>query len=417
MLAAVHVVLLLTIAFALARHWQVTSSKLYWSTLGFHLGAGISVGLIYTYYYASNDTWLFFEDANLLSQLAKHDLVSYMYGLADFTGEATAHLATHDFRSEVFIKILSFFSLVTGNNYWLCTAYFSLLSFGASWFLYRKITTYFEHSKCAAILAFLIFPSVVFWSSGIEKETVALTALYFLAGLFVQVLVSRKISVTRLMAAVLAAMVLWALKYYWAGVFFIAVISGLATNYLTKYGAIKKYLAAIYLACFAAIGIGVSFLHPNFYLNQFLEVVVSNHDAFVALSKDQNVIHFYALNPTVGSIAINAPWAVVSGIFRPFIGEGQGALGGAASLENLLILVLAVSLVWHNRKRFQGRVNVLLLTTLSYCTVLCVFLALSTPNLGTLSRYRVGFLPFLIFMLAYRNPLIDFIEKRSKQLR
>jgi hypothetical protein len=65
--------------------------------------------------------------------------------------------------------------------------------------------------------------------------------------------------------------------------------------------------------------------------------------------------------------------------------------------------------VWGYRERLRQPVSILFLATASYCIVLCVFLALSTPNLGTLSRYRVGFLPFLIFLLAYRNPLIDFV--------
>jgi hypothetical protein len=36
---------------------------------------------------------------------------------------------------------------------------------------------------------------------------------------------------------------------------------------------------------------------------------------------------------------------------------------------------------------------------LFYVVFLCVFLALSTPNFGTLSRYRIGFTPFLWLLL------------------
>jgi hypothetical protein len=411
MIAAVHVALIAAVALSLAKHWQAPR-KLYWISFGFHLVAGVSVGLIYTYYYTANDTWFFFEDAKTLSRLAKNDLFSYLGTWIDLNNNID--LVGQDSRSMVFIRILSLVSLITGDNYWLCTAYFSLLSFAASWFLYRRIKNHFDRSDVAGALAFLIFPSVVFWSSGIEKETLTLTALYFLVGIFLQFLFTGKISWTHWPIAALAIYMLWTLKYYWAGVFFIAVIAGLATNYFSKQAALKKYTTLIYLVSFAFVGVGATFLHPNFYLHRFLEVVVANHDAFVQLSGDQSMIHFYQLSPTVGSMAINAPWAVLSGIFRPFIGEGQGALGLAASLENFLILILGVSFVWGNRKRFRAPWSVLLLTAMSYCIVLCVFLALSTPNLGTLSRYRVGFLPFLIFMLAYRNPLVDSIVTKLK---
>jgi len=410
MLIVVHVVLIAGFAFFLAKHSRMLRGKLYWMSFGFHLMAGISVGLIYTYYYTANDTWFFFEDAKMLSQTAKTDLISYLTSLIDLN--SNADLVAQDSRSIMFIKILSFFSIVTGDNYWLCAAYFSLLSFAASWFLYTRITVYFEQADVAAGLTFLFFPSVVFWSSGIEKETLTLAALYFLVGLFLQYTFAKKIRLVHWPVAMLAVYILWTLKYYWAGVFIVAVIASVATNYLTKQEAQRKYRILIYLACLTFTGIGVSLLHPNFYLYRFLEVVVANHDAFVLLSNDQNMIHFYHLSPTVSSMAINAPWALVSGIFRPFIGEGQGMLGLAASLENFLILILAGSFAWANRKRFRAPISPLFLAATSYCIVLCIFLALSTPNFGTLSRYRVGFLPFLIFIFAYRNPLVDFIAKK-----
>lgn len=414
MLAVLHVVLIAAFASALAKYWHAMQSKLYWLSFVFHLVAGVGVGLIYTYYYTANDTWFFFEDAKTLSGLAKQGFSSYLNTIVDLDDGVALQLVAQDSRSMVFVKILSFFSLITGDNYWLCTAYFSLLSFASSWFLYSRITHYFEHSVAAGTLAFLIFPSIVFWSSGIEKETFALSCLYFLAGLFLQYILTKKISLLQIVIAFLAIYVLWAIKYYWAGVFLIAAVSGLSTNQLLGSAAIKKHLTSIYFACFALIGIGVSFLHPNFYLYRFLEVVMANHDAFVPLSTNQNLIHFYELRPTVSSMALNSPWALMSGIFRPFIGEGQGVLGLVASLENFSILVLAVSFVWSNRKRAREPLGVLFLATISYCIVLCVFLALSTPNLGTLSRYRVGFLPFLIFILAYRNPVIDFMGKKLK---
>jgi len=44
--------------------------------------------------------------------------------------------------------------------------------------------------------------------------------------------------------------------------------------------------------------------------------------------------------------------------------------------------------------------------------VLAVFLALSTPNFGTLSRYRVGFIPFFVFLTACGNVLLERLQRR-----
>src|SRR6478736_2670817 len=156
----------------------------------------------------------------------------------------------------------------------------------------------------------------------------------------------------------------------------------------------------------------LSFMHPNFYLDQFLGVIISNYNDFAELSDPKNLIHYYQLEGTLTSLLINSPWALLSGLFRPMIGEGQGLLGFAASVENFLLLILFIGALLNLKKMFTSSHKVILWAAISYCMVLCVFLALSTPNFGTLSRYRVGFLPIFVFLMAYCNPIVNWISKK-----
>lgn len=415
--AIFHALLILFMAVLLAKRWSATYHRLYWLSLACHLIAGIAVGLVYVYYYTTNDTWLFFADAKKTAAVARVDITSYFRLLVDFSYQQNIPgIITTDFRSLIFVKLLSILSLVTHDNYWTSTLYFSFFSFAASWFLFRKVIAHFEGSTPAAALAFLFFPSVVFWSSGIEKESLTLAALYFLAGVFLQIFLDKKVDKSVVVLVIIASAILWALKYYWAGVFFISALSTYVLQKLsTKNLLIKNNLMVSYVISFALIGVAVSFLHPNFYLHRFLEVLVVNHDAFVLLSNDSNLIHFYNLKPTISSVVINSPWALISGVFRPFVGEGQGGLVWVASTENLLILGLFVTRVWNLKSHFFNKpIHLFTLGVVSYCIVLCVFLALSTPNLGTLSRYRVGFLPFLIFILAYKNKFFDAVIRKLR---
>jgi hypothetical protein len=151
----------------------------------------------------------------------------------------------------------------------VCAGYFSLISFGASWFLFRKINQYFHESTQAAAIAFLFFPSVVFWSSGIIKETLTLASLYFLVGVFLQIFFDRMVDKLVLIISFLASVILWTLKYYWAGVFFITAIASFLALWLSlKSSLAKKNSVVIYVLLFVFIGLAVSFLHPNFYLHR-----------------------------------------------------------------------------------------------------------------------------------------------------
>src|SRR5258707_5953886 len=160
-LAILHFALMGLIVYLLSKRWNATGSKLFWSVFIFHLSAGMCVGLIYSFYYSANDTWLFFEDAQRLSAIARADFTSYIKLLFDFSDELNVDLVTQDFRSVLFIKILSTFCFLNADNYWVCTGYFSLISFTASWFLHKKVLEHFPNSESCSALSFLLFPSVV----------------------------------------------------------------------------------------------------------------------------------------------------------------------------------------------------------------------------------------------------------------
>ncbi len=175
----------------------------------------------------------------------------------------------------------------------------------------------------------------------------------------------------------------------------------------------KKYSALAWIFIFVGIGMIASFSHPNFYPSNFLEVIISNHNAFIAISSDNNLIHFYNLSPDWKNIFINAPWALLSGLFRPMAGEGRGILGLAASVENFFLLLFFVSSLVNLKKAISSPHRMILLAVISYCIVQCIFLALSTPNMGScipLSRWLPAF--FCLCWLVYGNPVMNWLFNR-----
>jgi hypothetical protein len=414
-LAILHFALIFYGVYALGKKWTVGFDKLFWSAFLIRLAAGISLGLIYIYYYPAGDTWSFFYDAKVFSGLARHDFYAYLKAIFDVSENPVIinEMANQDPRSIFFIKIISVFSLLSLDNYWVCTAYFSLLSFVSAWALHRKVVNIFPDAQKASSLAFLFFPSVVFWSSGLEKETIALCGIYFLTIGFLSLVTSAKPHPSFWWLILPVCYAVWGLKYYWAVILFISFSTALIIRLLmSKSLVVKKYWMGVWVALFFGIGMLLSFSHPNFYFDQFLEMVISNYDDFAAISDPNNLIHYFHLHATWTSLLMNSPWALLSGLFRPVIGEGHGLMGLFASIENLLVLVLFLGAVRNMKKALISSDQIILMAALSYCIVLCVFLALSTPNFGTLSRYRTGFLPFFVFVFAYRNPIVEWVSNK-----
>jgi hypothetical protein len=418
-------IIIFSIAFWVQKKYVSRSVKLYWSALSLKIAAAISLGLLYKFHYSGGDTWTFYNSATKLSSLAKKDIFEYIKAFFSNHDPSTVEnvLYVHD-RSALFIKFISIFCLVSQDSYWICAMYFALISFFATWFLYKQVVYFLHDSAKAAALALFFFPSVVFWGSGLVKESLALSGIYFITAIFLKFAYRSKVSWAEWLIVLLSMIITWWLKYYWAAIFFVVILTSVIVILirrrlpLTKGRIVLSWLFFFLLICTLA-----SFAHPNFYLERFLSVLVSNHDQFVAISDPENIIGYYNLQPKLWSVLLNSPWALLSGLFRPLFFDATDILSLPYSIENFILLLLTISFLFSyrwdwwkpeaDRHKRSETYTIWLFPILIYCMLLCILLAISTPNFGTLSRYRVGFLPFFVFVLIYRNPLLKYLADRS----
>ncbi len=415
-----NVALLLSIAWRIVMREDRSMRFIFWSALGFKFLCGILLGLLYTYYYSSGDTFVFFQDGSTLSALARDNVKEYIRFLwsGDESFFVWNQLYHSQYRSLFFTKLISAVSLITIDNYWITSLYFSFVSFLGGWYLVKRIIEFFPGSKLAAVISFLFFPSVTFWSSGVIKEAIAIPGLFFLASVFLMIWHNKKLNYLEWFLLPVALLFVWKLKYFYLGLFIPIACATLATKYISErmFESTKFSLQLFTWVLLSGVGLFViNFLHPNFHLDYFPEVIVMNYNDYVRLSLPENVIHFNDLEPGFISLLQHSPKALFSGLFRPFIWEANSFVKVLAAVENLILFVLMVSsfsLVRHTSSKYR----LITFAILIYSILLCITLTLSTPNIGTLARYRIGFLPFLIFILVYRNPFFLQAIKSAERL-
>ncbi len=405
-----HLALLATLAYWV---WRQESSSLkiyYWPALIVKVLAGITLGLLYTYYYSVGDTFQYFYDGTRLATLAQDDVRTYFTFLwsGDESFGVWTSLELTVPRALFLVKIVSVLCFITLNNYWIISLYFSLASFYGAWLLVRQIVALSPSSKQAAVVAFLFFPSVVFWSSGLIKESLAMASLFFICSLFINAWQKKNLKLIEWTFMLVSFWILWNLKYYYLAVFLPTAMTGLVLHFFVfPFLKTKKIIVRlmVWSIVFTMLLIVVSFIHPNFYPRQFLEVIVSNNQTFVQQSDPHDVIQYYNLQPTALSILINSPWALFSGLFRPFVWEAKTIFQFLVAAENAIVFLLTISALLRWKEWLQSPLRLLVFSIVVYATILCVFLALSTPNFGTLVRFKVGFLPFLLLVILIDNPI------------
>lgn len=396
-----NVLLLIGLFWWFFRKMKPHSNVLFASALLFRVAAALALGWLYKYHYEAGDTWNFFNDSvSIAKQLQQHPkpLLSFFWN--DTLPPELVQGAYSQDRALLFVKMLMPVSVFTQGNYWLSSIYFALLSFCCAWYLYKTISELYPSYSLAAAISVLFFPSVVFWSSGIIKETIALGALFIVTATVMNGLSGRKLKAIEWLLAFAFFLLAWRLKYYWAAVYAVVLATTLMTLFVQRWRTLR--FEWVWGALFFIFSLVASFMHPNFYITRLVEVIVENNRQFMMLSSHAQEIQYFDLQASWQSLLLNSPWALVSGLFRPFAWESSGWLALFASLENFCVLIVFGTWLMSPTKLPKRA----LLPLLLFCGLLCVFLALSTPNFGTLSRYRVAFLPFFLFLLMADNVFV-----------
>jgi hypothetical protein len=86
------------------------------------------------------------------------------------------------------------------------------------------------------------------------------------------------------------------------------------------------------------------------------------------------------------------------------------------AIENAVLLLFFLVALTNYKRRVPCGEPVVAIAVITFIVILGVLLPLSTPNYGTLSRYRVGYLPFFVFLIIYGNPLFGKVVKLKERL-
>jgi len=373
------------------------------------LSSGVILGMVYFHYYKSGDTLAFDEAAIDIVKLYGNSFRDFMgFLINDISEDLTAVNPTlNEPRSAFFIKIISVLYILTSCNYWLSSIYLSLLSFSGSWLLANTLIKQNIKMQVPALLAFLYFPTFVFWTSGILKETVSWFCIGILISYLLLYLQNKYISLKRILVSVLIVYILWHIKYYYAAVLFLC-FGPVVLYYLIQYQ-LKQNVKYYIVLCVSLIFIGLllAISHPNLYPDRLFQVIIENHNKIQQLSATDHSIRFIHMDNPYIHFIINIPISLYGGLFMPLPWQGVNFLASATGIVNILLLIFSAGKIYGLLRARSLSISIPEISMAIYIIILAILLAYSAPNFGTLERYKTSYIAFFAFWVLYDNPFFQ----------
>lgn len=253
------------------------------------------------------------------------------------------------------------------------------------------------------LLAVLLLPSSLFWSAGLLKESLLILPLGMAT-------YGAHTAITRSRFVALPLILLGGLGVALLKPYLIIALAAAFGVWLYVDRAIRRdgrlRVRPLYLLLATAIGLGSSILIGIFFPQYALENLADEASRLQTVGSYVEGGSNYFLAPTPGAGPLQqlalAPAALVAGLFRPFLFEAHSLTMLLAAIETTLIAILVFRAI-----RRPGMVRFLtsatsastLLLCISFSLLVAVAVGLASTNLGTLSRYRMPMMPFLVSAL------------------
>lgn len=381
------------------------------------IAAGTALWYIYTYVYtdrATADIYRYFDDGNIMFSAfadAPLDYLRMLTGIGndqehfDVEYYQVMHNWYRQFESNMYndahtmIRFNAFVRLFSFGHFHVHTVFACFACTVGLVGLHRTFSARLPGHETVLTAALFLMPSVLFWSSGVIKESLLLFGL----GLFLLNLlgpVRHRSWALRAVVLVFCVTLLFFLKFY---VLLSMVPALVAYGWSRGDHGVRVWLKfGVVYGAFIIAGLNSEHIIPRFSI---LEAIWVKQRDLIGLAREVKAGSFVEvtpLEPTARSFITQLPHALYMTFFSPFGAWRNGAMGLVSALENLVVVAMPVlAVVWRRRTVDLP----LVLFASGFCMLLAAVIGWTTPVIGALVRYRVPMLPFLaVACLAIADP-------------
>jgi len=209
--------------------------KYYMTGLYAKITGGLTFAFIYLFYYGGGDTISYYETSlafvNLFNKSPQHFFEAFFnpysserrYFFDNTTGYPLGYIWQVP-NTFMVVRIITPIVYLANKSYLVSTLLVSWLTYFGVWKAYSSLCRMFKGNDLRFAWAFLFFPSVVFWGSGILKDSFTFTAACWMFYLTGEVFVRKaKGRIWKLVLLLFFAYVIFSIKAY----IFISLLPGL----------------------------------------------------------------------------------------------------------------------------------------------------------------------------------------------
>lgn len=391
----------------------------------------LAAGFIYQFYYEGGDTFAYHTHGSRIIWEAFGD--NLYKGIALLFSDGSHEGPLYKYSSQIWyfrdpqsffvIRIAAILDLLTFSSYSGTAVLFAVISFAGAWLFFATFVERYEEAHLWLAISILFLPSVVFWGSGLFKDSLTLSALGIATYTFKRLFLDQRWSLIAFGFLLFSFFIIYSIKKYILLCFLPAILLWWFAYNLSRFRSLMLKIILIPVVGVVAILLGyftilkVAEDDPRYNINKLAETAkITAYDIRYGWGARSGEGSGYTLGELDGSwqsMIRLAPKAINVSLFRPYFWEVRNPLMLLSAVEAFGLLLLTLFVLFKSRSKI---VQYLQKPDVLFCLVFGIFFAfavgVSTYNFGTLSRYKIPMMPYYALGLS----LIYHFWKRERKL-
>ncbi len=403
-------------------------SKYYtWALYSKFIGA-IALGVIYTYYYGGGDTISYHHLGHQIAVIATFDFDKYFRIVTQSIAEQQADLRVFtgrnifvqkgDERTYFVVRLVAIIDLLTSRTYTVKALIFSCYSFIGTALMYLSFADIYPRMRKRIFIICFFIPSVVFWGSGLMKDTLTFGSLGVSFYGFYFGIIKRRSPFIHVPLLLFGFWLIYKVKLY----ILICWLPALALWFYLEYNsAIKSWFLRVIIAPVLFIGaayggyIGVTQLTTGteYSFDRLAEKTAVTSNYLQSISSEGGSYDLGEFDGTLTGLFRYLPQAVAVSLFRPFPWEvGFNPVRLLSAFEAFGFLILTLRIFRDSNPLKVLRIIIAeppVAAFLAFAIMFAFAVGVASGNFGALVRYKIPLMPF------YLIALFVILEKSNQQ--
>jgi len=378
----------------------------------------IAFTLIYVYYYKFGDSFEYYKGALALNEAMSNSWTDYIDLLfsessTDFMNHLiryTNSLEYADTPEEWFmVKLISPISFIAFKSYLVINLLMGFISFWGSWKLFKVFADILPDKKTLAFISAFLIPSVVFWGSGIMKDTITLAGVNYIIYALYFGFVKGQTKFIYYVTIPIWFYITFKLKSYIT----IALLPGVV---LTAYYHLKSKINSNFIRIISGPILLITLTSLSFLGLKSLSESSQKYSTSQLEWKVKGIHSWHSDEGTGGSsynlgqidytpigVVKKIPEALNVTFFRPYPWEARNAIVFLGALESAFILGLFLLTLYQSNFRPLRYINnqSILKGMLIFVLIFGFAIGFTSYNFGALGRYKIPIFSLFTFILFY----------------